>query len=96
MPSPVNNQEHTAGLKVPNPVHPSNDTPDRDKRKIHNDFYSMSNVLSINPDGDRFKKVILQNINGYKATTTNIIDYGKQCIDILYKRIEITAAKNEF
>ena len=77
MPSPVKKTVNTDGMKTTTPTHASKDTPKTEKMKIHNYFYSMSNVLSINPEEDRFKKVILQDINGYKAATRNVVEYGK-------------------
>ena len=77
MPSPVKKKMDTSGLNVTIPTHASKDTPKIDKLKINNYFFSTSNVLSMNPDEDRLKIVITQDIHGCKDITTNVIDYGK-------------------
>ena len=55
----------------------SNDKSDVQGTNIGRFFYSKGDVLSIDPDDDRFQKVISQKASQYRGTNLNMIEYGR-------------------
>ena len=74
----------------------SKDKPDEEGTNIGRFFYSKGDVLSIEPDDDRFQKIINQKASHYRGTNLDMIGYGRQCVEILEMRIAIATRKNDY
>ena len=47
-------------------------------------------MIATDPEEERYQNVIMLDKRGYKAVDQNVIEYGKQCIDIFESRIAIS------
>ena len=73
----------------------SNDKSGDERSSIHNFYYSRSNVLSMDPNDDKFQKFLQQHINKYRVSNKAMIEYGKKFIDILQMRIDMAVGSND-